>query len=68
MKKVYGDDCLSRTRVYEWFKRFQEGRKNIRDDEYTGCPKTAVFKKILKKCVISEKMSQNVRCVTWIQN
>lgn len=45
MKKVYGDDCLSRTRVYEWFKRFQEVRKDIKDDEYTGRPKIVVFKK-----------------------
>jgi len=22
LKKVYGDDCLSRTRVFEWYKRF----------------------------------------------
>ena len=26
MKKVYGDDCLSHSRIHEWFKRFQEGR------------------------------------------
>ena len=25
MKKVYGDDCLSRSRIHEWFKRFEEG-------------------------------------------
>ena len=28
MKKVYGDDCMSRTQVYTWFTRF----KNVRDD------------------------------------
>ena len=33
MKKVYGDDCLSRSRIYEWFKRFQEGREALEDDE-----------------------------------
>ena len=31
MKKVYGDDCLSRSRIREWFKRFQEGREALED-------------------------------------
>ena len=34
MKKVYGDDWLSRSRIHEWFKRFQEGRKALEDDEH----------------------------------
>ena len=33
MKKDYGDDCLSRSRIYEWFKRFQEGREALEDNE-----------------------------------
>jgi len=33
--KVYGDDCLSRTQVFEWFKRFKEGGEEIRDNQ---CP------------------------------
>ena len=32
MKKVYGDDCLSRSRIHEWFKRFQEGQGALEDD------------------------------------
>ena len=27
MKQVYGDNCLFRARVHEWFKRFKEGRE-----------------------------------------
>jgi hypothetical protein len=27
LKKVYGYECLSRTQVFEWFKRFKEGRE-----------------------------------------
>ena len=38
MKKVYGDDCLSRGRIREWFKRFQEGREALEDDERSGRP------------------------------
>ena len=31
MKQVYGDDCLSRSRVHEWFQRFQIGREDINE-------------------------------------
>ena len=40
MKKVYGDDCLSRSRM--WFKRFQEGWKALEDDERSGRPRNVV--------------------------
>ena len=36
MKNVYGDDCLSRSRIHEWFKRCQEGREALEDDERLG--------------------------------
>jgi len=32
LKEVYGSECLSRTQVFEWFKRFKEGRKTTEDD------------------------------------
>jgi len=32
LKKVYGDEYLSRTQVFEWFKRFKGGREEIGDD------------------------------------
>ena len=31
LKKVYGDDSLSPTQVFGWFKRFKEGREEIGD-------------------------------------
>ena len=42
LKKVYGDDCLSRARVHEWFTRFRDGRENINDDEHTDRPKSVI--------------------------
>ena len=42
MKKVYGDDCLFRSRIHEWFKRFQEGREASEDDERSGRPRNVV--------------------------
>jgi len=40
LKKVSGDECLSRTQVFEWFKRFKEGREEIGDDQRPGRPST----------------------------
>jgi len=40
LKKVYGDECLSRSQAFEWFKRFKEGREEIGDDQRSGRPST----------------------------
>jgi len=40
LKKVYGDECLSGTQVFNWFKRFKEGREEIGDDQCPICPST----------------------------
>ena len=45
MKKVYGDDCLSRSSIHEWFKHFQEGREALEDDERSGRPRNIVNEK-----------------------
>ena len=29
LTEVYGDQCLSRTQVFEWFKKFKEGREYV---------------------------------------
>jgi len=36
LQNIYGDECLSRTEVFEWFKRFKEGREEIGDDQRPG--------------------------------
>jgi hypothetical protein len=41
LKKVYGDECLSCTQVFEWFKRFKEGREEMGDDQCPGHPSTS---------------------------
>lgn len=42
LEQVYGDNCLSRTRVYEGYKSFQEGREDIQGDEHPGPSNTVV--------------------------
>jgi hypothetical protein len=41
LMEVYGDECLSRTQVFEWFKRFKGGRGEIEDGPRPGRPCTS---------------------------
>ena len=36
IQKVYGNAALSRTTIFEWHKRFREGRESVKDDERSG--------------------------------
>jgi hypothetical protein len=39
--EVHGGECLSHTQVFEWIKRFKEGRGEIDDDLRPGRPCTS---------------------------
>ncbi|KAJ8951792.1 hypothetical protein NQ318_019765 [Aromia moschata] len=41
LKEVYGDERLSRTHIFEWFKRFKEGRETTEDYPRLGRPSTS---------------------------
>ena len=41
LKEVYGNERLSRARVFKWFKRFQNGREDVQDDSRPGRPSTS---------------------------
>ena len=59
LKKVYGDECLSHTEVFKWFKRFKEGKEEIRDDQCPGRPSTSKTDANIK--IVSEIVRQNRR-------
>ncbi|XP_050684031.1 histone-lysine N-methyltransferase SETMAR-like [Leptidea sinapis] len=40
---------MSKARIYEWYKRFQDGRVNIEDDERPGRPSTSTTDENVKK-------------------
>lgn len=48
--RKHDDDCLSRSRIYEWFKRFKEVREDLQD-ERSG----------RRKDVVNEKNAEIVR-------
>ena len=41
LTKTYGESAISKKRVYEWYKRFQDGREDVEDDERAGRPRTS---------------------------
>ncbi|KAJ8963318.1 hypothetical protein NQ318_018787 [Aromia moschata] len=45
LKEVYGNERLSRTQVFEWFKRFKEGRETAEDSGGARMPRAIVQKK-----------------------
>ena len=39
LQTAFRPSCMNRTSVFEWHKRFKEGRKSVRDDERGGSRK-----------------------------
>ncbi|KAJ8946216.1 hypothetical protein NQ318_013027 [Aromia moschata] len=65
LKEVYGNECLSHTQVFEWFKRFKEGRETTKDDPRPGRHSTSKNErtKTLKKLVKSAMKEARFECV-----
>ena len=41
LQEFYGDDTMSRTRFFEWCRRFKEEREEVEDDHRSGRPSTS---------------------------
>jgi hypothetical protein len=54
LKKFYGDECLSCTEVFKWFK---VGWEEINDDQRPGYPSTSKTDVNIEK--VNETVSQN---------
>ena len=61
LKEVFGDNCMSRTQVYKWHKRFLKGREVVEDDGRAGRPVTLRTDENLKKF-----MKLCVRAAVWV--
>jgi transposase len=42
---AYSEECLSRTSVFNWHKRFKEGRVILQNDQWKGSPSEVVVEK-----------------------
>ena len=61
LTKAYGESAMSKTRVYEWYKRFQDGREDVEDDERPGRPSTSTTDENVEKV---KEMVMNDRRIT----
>ncbi|PNF16098.1 hypothetical protein B7P43_G03293 [Cryptotermes secundus] len=43
-QQQYGEECLSRTRVFEWCKCFREGRELVENEPHDRRPQTSITK------------------------
>ena len=41
LKQAFCDLCISRSRTFDWFRRFKNGRKSTANDDRSGPPSTA---------------------------
>ena len=41
LQEVYGGETMLRSHVFEWHKRFKEGREDVEDDSRSGRPSTS---------------------------
>ena len=49
MRKVYGDNCLSRAHIFRWYARFKSGVETIEDEARPGCPFSVRNKGLIAK-------------------
>jgi len=47
--QVYGDNAMKKIAVYEWVKRFSEGRESVTDEERSGQPATSRTEENIEK-------------------
>ena len=42
LEQQYGEECLSQTRLFEWFKCFREGIERLEHEQHDCRPRTSV--------------------------
>ena len=57
LQTAFGASCMNRASVFEWHKRFKEGRKSVREDEWCG-----KSKKINTLEVIGQRLGLELLC------
>ena len=51
LQTAFGQSCMNQTSVFEWHKRFKEGRESVRDDERCGRSKEVNTPKLIAQRV-----------------
>ncbi len=58
LQTAFGASCMNRASVFEWHKRFKEGRESVRDDEKCGRSKEVNTQELIDQ-------SFRVRVIMW---
>ncbi|UYV73966.1 hypothetical protein LAZ67_11001630 [Cordylochernes scorpioides] len=67
LQTAYGKAVMSRRRVFEWYKRFKEGREETADNERSGRPSTSTTPEKVDKVLelVHEDRRITVRVPNW---
>lgn len=70
LTEVYREVTMSRTRVFEWHKRFSEGREEVDDDEHPGRPSTSKTDENIEKVneIVRNDRRLSIRMIASIIN
>ena len=49
LQQAYGEDAMGRTHVFDWFRRFKEGRTTVESDLRSGRPSISRNEKMIAK-------------------
>jgi len=49
LQQAYGEDAVGRTEVFDWFRRFKEGRTSVKSDPLSGRPSTSRNEEMIAK-------------------
>ncbi|KAJ8958126.1 hypothetical protein NQ318_006059 [Aromia moschata] len=60
LKEIYGNECLSHTQVFEWFKLFKEGRETTEDDSRPGQPSPSKTDEHIEKIGIDKECLRQI--------
>jgi len=52
LQQAYGEDAMGRTQVFDWFRRFKEGRTSVESDPRSGRQSTSRNQEIIAKARI----------------
>jgi len=49
LQQAYSEDAMGRTQVFDWFRRFKEGRTSAESDPRSGCLSTLRNEEMIAK-------------------
>ena len=55
LTKAYGESAMSKTRVYKWYKCFQDGREDVEDDERPSTSTTDANVEKVQEMVMNDR-------------